>query len=186
MVHASSLIARLISQRAGPRSSGDGRGLLAIGGVFVGTMRAAPGSSRRGIAGTGDATPIAARRRRHRRRSADARLRSSLPKPGRSARAAALRVAAEAGIRGVHVDPAERLATEIDRAFGRHLTINATGACGALLDIAIPARSCAPSPSSRRAGRLPGHIMEERAVRGPPALAARRRATSPTRPPAEA
>jgi citrate synthase len=55
------------------------------------------------------------------------------------------------------------LGAELDRAAGRHLTINATGAIGALLlEIEISPDAIRSMAVISRAGGLAGHLVEER------------------------
>lgn len=71
-------------------------------------------------------------------------------------------IAREAGVKGDAIDLLETLAAEVDKAYGRHLTINATGALAALLleiDIPVSVMRCL-SVTSRAAG-LSAHIGEE-------------------------
>ena len=71
-------------------------------------------------------------------------------------------VAAEAGAKGEHVRALQLLATEVDAAWGRHLTINATGAIAALLgEIGIPPHVMRGIAVVSRSAGLVGHILEE-------------------------
>ena len=72
-------------------------------------------------------------------------------------------IAAEAGVGGRYIALLQRLAAaELDRAAGRHLTINATGAIAAcLLEIGIPVSIMRGVAVVSRAGGLAGHIVEE-------------------------
>ena len=64
---------------------------------------------------------------------------------------------------GRHIDALLALSREIDRAFGRHLTINATGAIAAVLgEIGIPQPVMRGIAVISRAAGLVGHIWEER------------------------
>jgi citrate synthase len=52
----------------------------------------------------------------------------------------------------------------VDAAFGRHITINATGAIAALLlEIGVPVAAMRAYSVVSRAGGLVGHLLEERA-----------------------
>ncbi|GAA0517609.1 citryl-CoA lyase [Pigmentiphaga sp. GD03639] len=76
-----------------------------------------------------------------------------------------LQVAREAGQAGRYVALLEQLGGVVDRVYGRHLTINATGAMGALfLEIGIPVEAMRCYSVVSRAGGLVGHLLEERAV----------------------
>ncbi len=69
----------------------------------------------------------------------------------------------DVGLPGRYIALLECLGTEIDRAFGRHITINATGAIAALLlEIGMPADIMRGVAVVSRAGGLIGHVVEER------------------------
>ena len=71
-------------------------------------------------------------------------------------------VAEEAGVPGRHIRALRLLAKEVDAAWGRHLTINATGAIAALLgEIGIPQEVMRGIAVVSRAAGLVGHIREE-------------------------
>ena len=73
-----------------------------------------------------------------------------------------LAVAEEAGVAGGHIRALRLLAKEVDAAWGRHLTINATGAVAALLgEIGIPVAVMRGIAVVSRAAGLVGHIREE-------------------------
>jgi citrate synthase len=73
-----------------------------------------------------------------------------------------LAVAEQAGVPGRHIRALKLLATEVDAAWGRHLTINATGAIAALLgEIGVPAEVMRGIAVVSRAAGLVGHIREE-------------------------
>jgi citrate synthase len=72
-------------------------------------------------------------------------------------------VALREGVPGRHIAALQTLSREIDRAFGRHLTINATGAIAAVLgEIGIPQLVMRGIAVISRAAGLVGHIWEER------------------------
>ena len=72
-------------------------------------------------------------------------------------------VAEEAGVKGDHIRALKLLAKEVDAAWGRHLTINATGAVAALLgEIGIPQEVMRGVAVVSRAAGLVGHILEEK------------------------
>lgn len=73
-----------------------------------------------------------------------------------------LAIAEEAGVPGRHIRALRLLAVEVDVAWGRHLTINATGAIAALLgEIGIPREVARGIAVVSRAAGLVGHIREE-------------------------
>ena len=72
-------------------------------------------------------------------------------------------IAEEAGAAGPHIAMLRILAEEVDRAAGRHLTINATGAIGALFsDIGFGPEVMRGLAVVSRSGGLVAHIAEER------------------------
>ena len=67
------------------------------------------------------------------------------------------------GCAGRYVDLLERLSIAVDAAYGKHITINATGAMAAvLLEIGLSADALRGIAVISRAGGLLGHVMEER------------------------
>lgn len=74
-----------------------------------------------------------------------------------------LDVAREVGYGGRYVNLLNRLSVAVDAGYGKHLTINATGAIAAvLLEIGVPATAMRGIAVISRAGGLLGHILEER------------------------
>lgn len=139
-------------------------GLLTVGGVFVGTMEGCATLLNNGIA-----APDAARWCAD---TAAAYLDAKRPLPGfghpfhkpddpRTPRLFA--VAREAGVDGRYIALLEQLSQAVDAHAGRHLTINATGAIGALLlEIGIDPAIMRAIAVISRCGGLAGHIVEER------------------------
>jgi citrate synthase len=71
--------------------------------------------------------------------------------------------AAEVGKAQCYVPLLQSLSGAVDAAFGRHITVNATGAIGALLlEIGIPVQAMRAFSVVSRAGGLVGHLLEER------------------------
>lgn len=139
-------------------------GLLAVGSTFVGTMELAIKLIDEVLtAPEGEAARALAIARRHRE--------SRLPLPGfghhlhkpddpRSARLLAL--AGEHATLGRHVGALRTLSAAIDEVYGRHITINATGAVAALLgEIGFPQEVMRGVAVVSRAAGLVGHILEE-------------------------
>lgn len=139
-------------------------GLLAVGSTFVGTMEGCAALLEEILAAPeGEAERARAIARRHRE--------AKRPVPGfghphhkpddpRSPRLIA--IAEEAGVPGRHIRALRLLAAEVDAAWGRHLTINATGAVAALLgEIGIPQPVMRGVAVVSRAAGLVGHIREE-------------------------
>jgi citrate synthase len=139
-------------------------GLLGVGSTFIGTME--------GCAANLDEILAAPEGEAARAKAIAQRVRAAKqPIPGfghphhkpddpRSPRL--LAVAEEAGVPGRHIRALRLLATEVDAAWGRHLTINATGAVAALLgEIGIPREVMRGVAVVSRAAGLVGHIREE-------------------------
>lgn len=73
-------------------------------------------------------------------------------------------VAREAGVPGQHIHAIERLSVHVDELYGRHITINATGAIAAVLaEIGTPPGLMRGLSVISRTAGLVGHIEEERA-----------------------
>lgn len=141
-------------------------GLLTVGSVFVGTMEGCATLLLEGMAASDRVEWCAA--------TAASYLDNKRPLPGfghpfhkpddpRSPRLFA--VAREAGAKGEFIELLQQLSRAIDAHAGRHLTINATGAIGALLlEIGIPIDVMRAMAVISRCGGLAGHILEERAT----------------------
>lgn len=143
--------------------SGVAAGLLAVGSVFVGTIE--------GCAELLDQLLAAPDQQAAAMQLAQERRASKQPIPGfghphfrpddpRAIKM--LEVAELAGVAGEHVKALRCLSACIDEVYGRHLTINVTGAIAASLgDIGLPARILrGPALISRSAG-LVAHLSEE-------------------------
>ena len=139
-------------------------GLLGVGSTFIGTMEGCAKNLEEILAAPeGEATRAKAIARHFRE--------NKLPIPGfghphhkpddpRSPRL--LAIAEEAGVPGRHIRALRLLAKEVDAAWGRHLTINATGAIAALLgEIGVPREVARGIAVVSRAAGLVGHIREE-------------------------
>lgn len=140
-------------------------GLLAVGGVFVGTMEGCARILAQGVAQGGDADAycreVVARHRAERK--ALPGFGHPVHKPDDPRPPRLFQIAAECGVKGDYIALLKRLSAEVDRAYGRHLTINATGAIAALLlEIGIPVEAMRALAVVSRCGGLPGHLMEER------------------------
>lgn len=71
-------------------------------------------------------------------------------------------IAAELGCADRYVQCVQRLGNEVDRQYGRHITINATGAIAALLlEIDVPVAAIRGYSVVSRAAGLAGHYLEE-------------------------
>jgi citrate synthase len=91
-----------------------------------------------------------------------------------------MQFAEEAGKARLYVPLLRSLAVEVDAALGRHITINATGAIGALLlEIGIPVSAMRAFSVVSRAGGLVGHLLEEQETHSGRAIWAAAKATVP-------
>jgi citrate synthase len=154
------LSARLVASSA-PEAlqSAVAAGLLAVGSVFVGTVEGAAILVSRIIAGE-DPAAIAAEHKQAKR---------PLPgfghpehKPDDPRPPVIFAVMKEHGLPMKHVDAIQALSRAVDATYGKHITINATGAVAAvLLDIGIPAEIMRGFAVLARCAGLVGHILEE-------------------------
>lgn len=142
-------------------------GLLTVGSVFVGTMEGCAALLQEGMASADRAAFCT--------RIADEYLEAKRPIPGfghpfhkpDDPRTPALfAVAQAAGVDGQFIALLRQLSQAVDARAGRHLTINATGAIGALLlEIGVPPAIMRAIAVISRCGGLAGHIVEERETR---------------------
>jgi len=138
-------------------------GILGVGSTFIGTMEGCAANLEEIIASENQSSTAKALAQKFRA--------AKKPIPGfghphlkpddpRSPRLIA--IAEEAGVPGRHIRALRLLATEVDAAWGRHLTINATGAIAALLgEIGVPQEVMRGIAVVSRAAGLVGHIREE-------------------------
>jgi len=139
-------------------------GLLGVGSRFVGTVEGCAALLARMVAGDTDAAGEAARiveeHRAARRALPGFGHPTHVPDDPRTPRLFAL--AREHGVAGAHIAALEVLSATLDRALGRHLTINATGAVAAVLgDVGVPAEIMRGFALVARCAGLVGHIHEE-------------------------
>lgn len=157
-------------------------GLLAIGSVYAGTTERCAAlllELERRIEAEPDAIAAVAQEY--------ARSRKPVPgfghgthKPDDPRAIRLLDLAQEAGKAGVYVKLLQSLGREVDSAFGRHLTINATGAMGAIfLEIGIPVAAMRGYSVVSRSGGLVGHILEEMETRSARSIWAAAKKTVP-------
>lgn len=135
-------------------------GLLAVGGVFAGTSEQCAAILQE-LAKDGDV-----------RKTAERLIASGQPIPGfghlhhkpddpRTPRLFA--VAEQAGVKQTHMKLLRALGQAIDEVKGRHITINATGAIGALmLDIDVPLEAIRCFSVVARSAGLTAHLLEEK------------------------
>jgi citrate synthase len=139
-------------------------GLLGVGNLFVGTVEGAAALIERMFAAKDGVAPEA-------RRIAEEHRAARRPVPGfghfvhkpddpRPARIFA--VADSHGIAGAHIGAIRELASAVDEAYGKHITLNATGAiAGALGDAGVPAEIMRGVAILARCAGLIGHVHEE-------------------------
>ena len=73
-----------------------------------------------------------------------------------------LAVAQAQSVPGLHIEALKMLSKQVDEVYGRHITINATGASAALLgEIGIPLPIMRGVAVISRSAGLVGHILEE-------------------------
>lgn len=139
-------------------------GLLAVGSTFVGTMELAIKLIDEVLnSSEGEEVAAHAIAQRHRAsRQALPGFGHHLHKPDDPRSARLLALAEEQGTAGHHVRALRTLSKAIDQVYGRHITINATGAVAALLgEIGFPREVMRGVAVVSRAAGLVGHILEE-------------------------
>ena len=139
-------------------------GLLGVGSTFIGTMEGCAKNLEEILSAPGGeaacAKAIARRLREAKQPIPGFGHPHHKPDDPRSPRL--LAIAEEAGVPGRHIRALRLLAAEVDAAWGRHLTINATGAIAALLgEIGVPREVARGVAVVSRAAGLVGHIREE-------------------------
>ena len=139
-------------------------GLSAVGDVFVGTMEGCAKILKQGISEGGDPEDYCQRVVNEYRQTKKALPGFGHPfhKPDDPRPPRLFAVAREAGVQGRYIDLLQQLSRTFDKTLGKHITINATGAIGALLlEIDVPVEILRGVAVVSRAGGLIGHIMEE-------------------------
>lgn len=138
-------------------------GLLAVGSVFVGTMEGCAALIERILAAPdrqAAARDIADEYRSERK--AIPGFGHHMHKPDDPRTPKLFAIAEAEGVPGMHIDALRTLSAAVDARFGKHLTINATGAIGALLgEIGIPAGVMRGVAVISRSAGLVAHIAEE-------------------------
>jgi citrate synthase len=158
-------------------------GLLAIGSVYAGTTETCAtlllALEARIQGGAVDAAAEMAREYAQAKRPVPG-LGHGTHKPDDPRAVRLLQLAHDAGKAGCYVTLLETLGREVDAAFGRHITINATGAIAALLlEIGVPVAAMRAYSVVSRAGGLVGHLLEERASHSGRAIWAAAKAAVP-------
>jgi citrate synthase len=156
----SALATRLVASSAPEAAqSAIAAGLLAVGSVFVGTVEGCAANLARIVSGV-DPRSIAEEHRTDRR--ALAGFGHPVHKPDDPRSPVLLALADAKGIAGAHVAALRALASAVDDVYGRHITINATGAIAAVLaDAALPVSIMRGFAVLARCAGLVGHLAEE-------------------------
>jgi len=148
-------------------------GLLAVGSNLVGTMEGMARNLQEIVAdpaGTEAASRRIARAHREASRAVPG-FGHPIHRPDDPRTPRLIQVAEEAGVKGTHIAALKVLSREVDAAYGRHLTINATGAIGAVLsEIGVPWTLMRGFAVISRAAGLVAHVHEERQRPVAPAL----------------
>ncbi|NCF26687.1 MAG: citryl-CoA lyase [Gammaproteobacteria bacterium] len=143
--------------------AGVSAGLLAVGSVFVGTMEGCAGLIERILAapdGEATAREIADEYRSARKPIPGFGHHMHKPDDPRTPKLFAL--AESEGVPGHHIAALRTLSAAVDERFGKHITVNATGAIGALLgEIEIPTAIMRGIAVISRSAGLVAHIAEE-------------------------
>ena len=160
-----STIAARLTHHGAPEAfqAGVAAGLLGIGGQFVGTMEDAAALLQR-LVDDADGVEAAA----HREVEACKRERRRMPGFGHNLHGddprtpRLLEIAEEQGVPGTHIAALRTLGRVVDVVYGRHITINATGAIAAvLLEIGVPVRIMRGFAVISRAAGIVAHLAEE-------------------------
>jgi len=139
-------------------------GLLAVGSRFVGTTEGCGALLARIVAAGDDGAALARQIVGEHRAE-----KKSIPgfghpfhKPDDPRTPVLLAIAREHGVAGAHVRAAALLSAAIDEAFGKHITLNVTGAVAAVLaDAGVPREILRGISLIARAAGLVGHVHEE-------------------------
>jgi citrate synthase len=160
----SALAARLVySSSTEALQAGVAAGLLGVGSRFVGTVEGC-GRLLERVAAAGDpdaeAAAVVSEHRRARTPLPGFGHDRHRPDDPRTPRLFAL--AREHAVEGPHIAAIERLSAALDRAAGKHITINATGAVAAALsDCGVPVGITRGFALIARCAGLVGHLHEE-------------------------
>jgi citrate synthase len=140
-------------------------GLLMVGNKFVGTMAGVGRLLHQGVNSGRDlrewAAEAVARTRTSGRRIPGFGHPYYSPHDPRAMRLFA--IAGEAGVPNHYVECLHVLSEEVDKASGKHLTLNAVGAIGAILcDLGFPVEAMRAVAVVSRAAGLAAHVLEEK------------------------
>jgi citrate synthase len=160
----SALATRLVYSSATEAMQGAvAAGILGVGSLFVGTMEGCAALLERMIAaddGKAEALRIVAGHRAARTPIPGFGHHLHKPDDPRSLRL--FDIARDEGLAGAHIKALQTLAQTVDEGYGKHITINATGAIAAALgDCGVPADIMRGFAIITRCAGLVGHIHEE-------------------------
>jgi citrate synthase len=139
-------------------------GLLGVGSTFIGTMEGCAGFLEEMLAAPEglEARALAIATRHREAGKAVHGFGHPHHKPDDPRTPRMLAVAEGSGVPGRHIEALKVLSRQVDAVYGRHLTINATGASAALLgEIGIPQKVMRGVAVVSRSAGLVGHIYEE-------------------------
>ena len=139
-------------------------GLLGVGSLFVGTMEGCAALLERMLASE-DGPEAEARRLAQEHHVGPKPIPGfghPLHKPDDPRSIRLFELAQEQGVAGAHIDAVRTLSRAVDEVWGKHITINATGAVAAALgDCGVPAPVMRGFAIISRCAGLVGHIHEE-------------------------
>lgn len=161
----SALATRLIySSAPEAMQAGVAAGLMGVGSVFVGTMEGCAALLAEILADP-EGVPAAAQRVAESHRAAGKPLPGfghHLHRPDDPRSIRLLQVARDQGVADKHVEAVLALSAAVDEVYGKHITINATGAIAACLgDCGIPPEILRGFALITRCAGLVGHVHEE-------------------------
>lgn len=169
----SSLIARMVADSMSADSQvAIAAGLLSLGPIYAGTSEACATLLKSGVTSSDPdlfcATVVDDYRAR---RTPIPGFGHPLHKPDDPRASRLFEIAWQAGLSGKYVALLRRLGCEIDAKYGKHITINATGAIAALLlEIGLEPGVMRGLAVVSRASGLVGHVQEERRTHAARAL----------------
>lgn len=161
----STIVTRLIYHSAPDAlQSAVAAGLLGVGSTFVGTMEGCAAMLEEIIAAPEgmDARAAAIAQQQYAAKKPVHGFGHPHHKPDDPRCARMFELVEVEGLPGLHVKALRALSRQVDATFGRHITINATGAAAALLgEIGIPQKVMRGVAAVSRSAGLVGHILEE-------------------------
>jgi citrate synthase len=160
----SALATRLVYSSATEAMQGAvAAGLLTVGSLFVGTMEGAATLIERVLsADDAEAESLIIAREHRASKSPLPGFGHHMHKPDDPRSIRLFQIADEQKVSGQHIAAMKTLSAAIDQEYGKHITINATGAIAAALgDCGVPAEIMRGFAIISRAAGLVGHIHEE-------------------------